>query len=197
MKKLFQNEVSEHFYYCSDSPSGLRWKTDRYGGFLNRTLNAEKDSLAGSIGKQGYWMVYCKWIKANRACHRIVWTLVFGNIPDGMEVDHIDGDRGNNNKIENLRLVTDKGNSRNQKLRKDNKTGVKGVHLHVSTSGFVSYMAQWTDEHGVKRCRYFSVSKWGESEALRLAQEARLSAIKKVSSLCLEEAYTERHLQEV
>ena len=44
--------------------------------------------------------------------HRIVWVLLNGDIPVGMEIDHIDGNRVNNN-IGNLRLVNHKENQQN------------------------------------------------------------------------------------
>ncbi len=46
--------------------------------------------------------------------------------PDGMEVDHIDGD-GLNNQDENLRFATRGQQMQNAGLRSNNKTGVKGV----------------------------------------------------------------------
>jgi hypothetical protein len=56
--------------------------------------------------------------------HQLVWALVYGYIP--RLLDHIDGDTGNN-KVENLREVSHSQNMMNATLRKDNKTGCKGV----------------------------------------------------------------------
>jgi len=43
--------------------------------------------------------------------HRVIATAFFGEIPDGMTVDHINGVRSDN-RVENLRLVSHKQNMR-------------------------------------------------------------------------------------
>ncbi len=53
--------------------------------------------------------------------HRIIMKT-----PDGLEVDHIDGN-GLNNQKSNLRNVTNAKNQYNRGCRKDNKLGIKGV----------------------------------------------------------------------
>ena len=58
--------------------------------------------------------------------HRAAWIIAKGLIPPGMQVDHIDHDRGNN-RLENLRLVDERGNKMNSSLRRDNSSGVTGV----------------------------------------------------------------------
>jgi hypothetical protein len=60
--------------------------------------------------------------------HRIIYTQVFGEIPDGYLVDHIDGNNMNNHPL-NLRLATPSTNQRNRKLNANNKTGCKGIHI--------------------------------------------------------------------
>ncbi|UXM05344.1 HNH endonuclease motif protein [Salmonella phage F115] len=61
-----------------------------------------------------------------RKVHRVIWEIHNGKIPDGMEVDHIDHNKLNNN-IENLRLVSKKENHKNMPLQKNNKSGFCGV----------------------------------------------------------------------
>lgn len=50
----------------------------------------------------------------------------------GREVDHIDGNPSNNC-LSNLRLCDRAGNNRNQRIRKDNTSGFKGVCWHKVT----------------------------------------------------------------
>lgn len=44
--------------------------------------------------------------------HRVIWYYFNGDIPDGFEIDHIDGDKTNNSKS-NLRCLTHFDNIRN------------------------------------------------------------------------------------
>lgn len=57
--------------------------------------------------------------------HRVLWALTYGSWPEG-EIDHIDGNR-QNNRIENLRLVSRSENQRNQKRNRNNSSGYTGV----------------------------------------------------------------------
>jgi hypothetical protein len=58
--------------------------------------------------------------------HRLVWELVNGPIPEGMDVDHINNDRLDN-RIENLRLATRSQNLANTPDRYENQHGYRGV----------------------------------------------------------------------
>lgn len=51
------------------------------------------------------------------------------NPKDGMQIDHIDGDRINNQRL-NLRACTQAENCRNTKKHTDNTSGFKGVHYN-------------------------------------------------------------------
>jgi hypothetical protein len=73
--------------------------------------------------KGGYNRVYIK--GKLYYVHRVVWLLVMGEWPKTM-LDHIDQNK-QNNRFENLREVTQTGNSFNSKVRKDNTTGMRGL----------------------------------------------------------------------
>lgn len=70
--------------------------------------------------KSGY--LVCTYKQKQIRLHRLVT-----NAPDnGLVIDHINGDKLDNRK-ENLRITTQKNNSRNLALSKNNRTGVTGV----------------------------------------------------------------------
>ncbi len=70
--------------------------------------------------------------------HAILWLLYgLDPVPEGYEIDHRDGDPGNNH-WRNLRLATHAQNNANCALRRDSSSGVKGVHLRKDTGKFAA-----------------------------------------------------------
>ncbi|WP_158233083.1 MULTISPECIES: HNH endonuclease signature motif containing protein [unclassified Erwinia] len=65
---------------------------------------------AGKVRANGYVTVYLD--GKNQYVHRLIWVYHFGNIPENMEIDHINHNR-TDNRIENLRLVTRAENALN------------------------------------------------------------------------------------
>ena len=95
--------------------------------------------------------------------HRIIFAMHHGYFPKF--IDHIDGNRSNN-KIENLREATIFENNRNAKIRKNNTSGIKGVH-------FVEKHKKWVVQLQInKQKKYFG---WYDNLELAelVAQEAR------------------------
>jgi hypothetical protein len=118
MKNITQAELKEKLIY--DSLSGIFWwKSNAIG-------RASLDNPAGSKDAKGY----CR-IMINRKmylAHRLAWLYVNGVWPKS-QIDHIDGNPLNN-RYENLRECDSSQNICNSKLRRDSKTGVKGVSWH-------------------------------------------------------------------
>ena len=64
--------------------------------------------------------------------HRIIWLWYYGYMPESI-VEHKDRNP-ENNKIDNLREVSQSCNLKNTKVRIDNTSGIKGVHLDSFTN---------------------------------------------------------------
>lgn len=89
---------------------------------------------AGSLVNNGYLTVNIK--SQAYAAHRLAWAIHHGEEPCE-QVDHINGERADN-RIVNLRVVSASDNSRNQKVRSNNTTGVMGVNWHPARRRWVS-----------------------------------------------------------
>lgn len=57
--------------------------------------------------------------------HRVIWALAYRTWPAG-QIDHINGDK-TDNRLLNLRVVTNQENGRNQKRHRTNTSGMRGV----------------------------------------------------------------------
>lgn len=83
----------------------------------------DKGDIAGWISNTNYRMIQ---IHGKRyVAHRLAWFYVYGKWPVN-QLDHINGDR-QDNRINNLREVTNAQNSRWKPKNKNNKAGYKGV----------------------------------------------------------------------
>ena len=67
---------------------------------------------------------------STRGVHRFIFEAYHGvQLPPQLQIDHIDGNK-KNNRIRNLRLVTNTQNNQNKpNARSDSKSGIKGVHV--------------------------------------------------------------------
>jgi hypothetical protein len=66
--------------------------------------------------------------KSRIGAHVLCWMLHYGEIPK-KHIDHINGNTLDN-RIKNLRCAGYELNSKNRRMRKDNKSGVTGVIIH-------------------------------------------------------------------
>ena len=78
---------------------------------------------AGTVKPRGYRDIHVKG-KMYKA-HRLIWLYIYGKFPDNT-IDHVNG-KPLDNRIENLRDVTQQENNKNARKRKDNTSGHVGV----------------------------------------------------------------------
>jgi hypothetical protein len=124
--------------------NGPKWhaKKDRYTFYAERVLYKPNGT------------------KTTETMHRFIMGLIQGD----PKTDHKDGN-GLNNQRHNLRIATTAQNNQNTKLRKDNKSGVRGVSWH---KGIGKWHAQISLDGNIKSLGYFSY--------LKAAQQARAQA---------------------
>ena len=112
-----RKKIASSDYYMNDFDGN--WK--RYPQFPNyfvnkdgRIVNERTRKILIPSERNGYLRINFYYNHSNykRSLHRVLYETFIGKIPDNMMVDHIDGNRSNNN-IDNLRLVTQSENMTN------------------------------------------------------------------------------------
>ena len=189
--KISYNDL---FYYSENSKTGLKWKIDKIGA--NGGVLKRKDKDAGCFvkGKKGEK----KCINVNlrgkiHKVHRIIWELLVGSIPDGMVIDHLNGNPWDN-RIENLSCKSQRHNLQNSIRNFKSNTGIKGVRLATMNDGKNFYIEARV--FGQKLNKYssirFSLEDFSYEDALEKATAWRRSEMEKLNGNG--EQYTERHI---
>lgn len=115
-KRKILHIISKSEYKTIVSESNKKYFVTSDGRFFNETKELKSASIAS-----GYKVIR---IGKTRLAHRVVWEAFNGEIPEGMEIDHINTIRSDN-RLENLRLVTSKENKNNpitlEKFKESNK----------------------------------------------------------------------------
>jgi hypothetical protein len=108
----------------------LFWRERGNGKFDKQFANKE----AGCKKRpDGYSVI--AYGKSHLMIHRAVWTMFNRQLAKGEDIDHINGDRGDN-RIENLRICSRAENLRNSQRRKDNSSGFKNVNWNAATESW-------------------------------------------------------------
>jgi hypothetical protein len=145
-------------------------------GYLGRYKKG--DQVKPFVTKFGYAALQMpKNIRNTVPFHHIVWMVHNQTtIPDGLEIDHIDGNRLNNH-ISNLRLVDRKLNNRNRKKRSDNTSGITGI--------------RWSDYH-----QHYVIRRTIGNKRISRSRKTLPEAIEVLEQLkALGDGYTANHGQ--
>ena len=156
-------------------------------------INTNNIEAFGKIDKDDYIRVsQYKWtlaihdkdirIVANvRELNRIgLHQFILPSNDDTRVVDHINRNPLDNRKS-NLRLVTRSINSINAKERVESKSGIRGVYKREARPGIAkaSWVCEWSDSKG-RHSKSYSIEKYGEEEAFRLACSLREEKMKEM-----------------
>lgn len=156
---LFWRRRPAHLFPKECAPASQEQVADLW----NRKWSG-KEALGG-ISARGYKYGSIK--PHTLTAHRVAWVIFYGEWPSG-QVDHINGNRIDNS-IANLRVVNNSTNSKNQRLRLTNKSGVTGVYWNRQCQ---KWCAQITISGKTKSLGLFD----GIEDAARARSEAELLA---------------------
>ena len=152
--QLTQEIVQELFNYDAET-GNLYWKKPT-------GARSVPGSIVGTLSFHGYYVVgiFGKKYKV----HRIIWLYVYGYMPEN-DLDHINRIK-TDNRIINLREVSDQCNLRNAKQHKSNTSGITGISFDKKTISWAS----WITINGKS---YFlgRYSDYTEAACIRLAAE--------------------------
>jgi len=113
---MTQEDLKEYFNY--DSNTGIFIRIKKTG------RSAKINVRSGSLDNEGYRQMRFKGGVYRE--HRLAWLYHYGKMPDG-QIDHINRIK-DDNRICNLRDVTNSENQRNSPMNKANTTGHLGVY---------------------------------------------------------------------
>lgn len=139
------------------------WKVNRRGG-------AFAGDRAGRVRRDGY--VEIRVDLGFYQAHRLAWILIYGEIPDSMEVDHKNRIKSDNS-ISNLRLATGKQNKENVGPTRNSRSGLLGVNWNSSRDKWQARIC-----HNGKRIYL------GLYETAEMAHQAYLDAKRNLHSFC-------------
>lgn len=152
---------------------------------VNNQVRRSKDGYLGRFSKddlatffqdknEGYWYIQIPKARATVRRSHLVMLLKGIHIPEGMHVDHIDGNTSNDHP-DNLRVVSERTNHCNRKKRSDNTSGITGI--------------RWSDYHG-----HYVIRRTVNGKRLSRSRKTLEEAIIVLDELTkMDSAYSERH----
>jgi len=169
-----KNQINWHEILIYDQGTGIfTWKVrprehliSKRGFSLWNTRYSGK--VAGSVHATacGHRCINITVNNKKYKAHRIAWAMVYGSIPDGMTIDHID-QNSINNSINNLRLATEQEQKRNYPVSSRNSSGHVGIDWCKKSK-------KWRARITVNRKNIEVGSSHDISEAIKMRKDAEL-----------------------
>lgn len=168
-----RSDAESHYRVCKTFPPGHSpviddWKYlfdyDAESGRLINRVHRNNGSIAGSYADpvSGQYR-FVTFLGKHYRAHRIIWEMHHGQIPPGLEIDHINRG-GADNRLSNLRVVTSHENNLNLGRRSDCR--------HVTGVFYATKDKKWRATIGYKNRRVYL----GDFDSKGLAIEARKKA---------------------
>ena len=135
-----QNDLQRIFDYTNGT---LIWRE-------NRGNNKVKGRVAGYHNQHGYILIALNNVRYR--AHRLAWVYVYGSIPNHLDIDHINGVR-DDNRVENLRLVTVQQNMMNNTVARGYRYRAKNNNYEafLGVDGRRVYLGVFPTAHQARR----------------------------------------------
>ena len=133
--------------YGTRGPGGIKLNEPKKLGFKHPSGYVHVSLHAGGEKKQ---------VRA----HRIVYVAAYGEIPDGMVIDHVNNDKSDN-RLSNLQMMTPEGNSRKAAMEGRYLSGEQNPKCKIGAAVRTKMMHDYS-EHGMTYrdlARKYGVSK--------------------------------------
>lgn len=155
-------------------------------------INTKNIEVFGKIDKDDYEHIkQYKWTISNhnndiriiandKRLSRIgLHQFILNNTNDNCVIDHINRNPLDNRKC-NLRITSRSINSTNAKERNESKSGIRGVYKREARPGIAkaAWVCEWSTDK--RYSKSFSIDKYGEEEAFRLACSLREEKMKEM-----------------
>ena len=115
--------------------------------------NAKIGDVAGGINGRGY--IYIRINSVKYRAHRLAWLYIYGQFPEN-QIDHINRIQ-TDNRIANLRDVTQSVNGRNRNLPSNNTSGHIGVRWNKKQQAWKVVIGE--TYCGIFKCKLVAISK--------------------------------------
>ena len=188
----YKINFADYFYYDENSPTGLRWKVSIMKGKVRNLVLVKKGDVAGSFRRNrdgNPSQVAVGLMGKSYRAHRIIYSLFNNDLESCKVIDHLDGNPWNN-RIENLKKKTYKGNGENRAASRNSPYGISGITCEYQNPSFPSFRARVRGTSGDFH-KSFSVTKFGLMPAFKMAVAWRNKTIEQLSETGAD--YTARH----